>query len=77
MAEYDKEISVVGKSCPLPLIQLAKVTNSLESGQRVRITGDDPIFEIGVRDFCELHGFSIINLERSDDSRQITILIQC
>lgn len=77
MAEYDEDLSVVGKSCPLPLIQLAKVTNTLESGQIVRITGDDPIFEIGIRDFCELHGFSIINIERSENSRQITVLIQC
>lgn len=77
MADFDEQVSVVGMSCPIPLIQLAKATNTLESGKKLRITGDDPIFEEGVRDFCELHGFTILDINRSDSSREITIIIQC
>ena len=77
MAEYDEELSVIGMSCPVPLIQLAKVVKTLKSGQILKITGDDPIFEDGVRDFCELQALTILNIEYATNSREISVLIQC
>ena len=49
----DKTVTVTGQCCPLPLIELAKAMKEMQSGQVLQITGDDPIFEIGVRDYCE------------------------
>ena len=48
----DIEINVVGKACPMPLITLAREARILKQGQTVRITGNDPIFEESIVEFC-------------------------
>lgn len=56
----DKEIDVVGKACPMPLITLAKAVRAMQAGQFVRITGNDPIFEGTVVDFCREGGHELL-----------------
>jgi tRNA 2-thiouridine synthesizing protein A len=53
------KLDVRGNCCPMPLIQLAKAVDGLEPGARIEIVGDDPIFELGVREFCAARGFSV------------------
>lgn len=48
----DKDINVVGQACPMPLIALAREVRNLQPGQTVRITGNDPIFEESIVEFC-------------------------
>ena len=72
----DKIVIVTGQCCPLPLIELAKAMKQMHSGQILQIIGDDPVFEIGVRDYCEANGLTIIEV-KVDATRQRTILIKC
>ena len=72
----DKTVTVTGQCCPLPLIELAKAMKEMQSGQVLQITGDDPIFEMGVRDYCKANGFTIIEI-KMDSRRQRTLLIMC
>lgn len=69
-------ISVTGQCCPLPLIELAKATKKMQPGQILKVTGDDPIFEVSVRDFCKAQHLEIISVENSWEN-QVSILIQC
>ncbi len=48
----DKDIDVTGKACPMPLIALAREVRAMKQGQTVRITGNDPIFEESIVEFC-------------------------
>ena len=68
----DKEINVVGKACPIPLIELAREVRGLHKGQRVRIVGNDPIFESSVVDSCQERGHTI--LETTRDGKTVTIV---
>lgn len=68
----DKEINVVGKACPIPLITLAKAVRTMHDGQTVRITGNDPIFEPSVIDFCQERGFRV--LETTREGRTISLV---
>jgi TusA-related sulfurtransferase len=43
----------------MPLIHLAKAVAGLGAGAVVEIVGDDPIFELGVREFCLARGFGV------------------
>lgn len=76
MPPPDMVISVLGKSCPVPLIELAKAVKQIQPGQIIEVTGDDPIFDIGVKDFCEAQGFELLEL-RKDTTRQYTAFIKC
>jgi tRNA 2-thiouridine synthesizing protein A len=69
----DKDIDVVGKSCPLPLIALAREVRGMQKGQVVRIVGNDPIFEPSVVDFCLERGHTILETTRS--GRVVSIVL--
>ena len=57
------KVDVRGSCCPMPLIRLAKTIEKLEPGKNtVEIVGDDPIFELGIREFCEARGYSVTNM---------------
>ncbi|RDH82974.1 MAG: sulfurtransferase TusA [endosymbiont of Galathealinum brachiosum] len=75
MNESDDSLDVCGMCCPMPLISLSKSAGSLEAGKTLRIIGDDPIFEQGVRDFCELNQHEILSV-KPQVGRMIEIIIK-
>jgi TusA-related sulfurtransferase len=70
----DREINVVGKACPMPLIALAKEVRSLTQGQCVRIIGNDPIFEESIVEFCRGRRHEVIETTR--DGKTVSIVIK-
>ena len=62
MNDLDKELDVRGMSCPMPLIRLSQAVKKLGLGEILKIVGDDPIFEQGVRDYCGLNQIEIISV---------------
>ncbi len=75
MTHYDKELNVSGMSCPMPLIRLAQSVKNLTTDETLRILGDDPIFEQGVKDFCELNKYKILSIT-PQSGRAIEIIIK-
>ncbi len=59
----DKEINTQGLSCPVPLVHLARAIRTMQAGEVIQVTGDDPIFETGIRDFCEGNGYELLTTE--------------
>jgi tRNA 2-thiouridine synthesizing protein A len=76
MSASHASIRVTGKCCPLPLIELAKAAKNMRPGELLKIIGDDPIFELSVRDYCTAQNLEIISVNKEDAS-QIEILIRC
>ena len=70
----DRDIDVVGKACPIPLITLAKEVRSLRKGQLLRIIGNDPTFEVSILDFCREGGHEV--LETSRDGKKVIIVFK-
>jgi len=66
MNNSDKQIEVCGTCCPVPLIQVAKAMAPMKKGEIIEVTGDDPIFELGIRDFCSANSHEILNVEEID-----------
>lgn len=69
-----KEINVIGKACPMPLIALAREVRQLVKGQTVRITGNDPIFEESIVEFCREGCHDILDTTR--EGRTVSMLIR-
>lgn len=74
-SHLDAELDVRGVCCPLPLIQLAKAVAGLDAGRTIEITGNDPIFEPSIRDFCQANGHAVLAVN-SGDGRQVSIRIR-
>ena len=70
----DKDIDVVGNACPMPLIALAREVRKLQPGQIVRITGNDPIFEESIVEFCREGGHGI--LETTREGKVVCLVIK-
>lgn len=73
--KIDKEINVVGKACPIPVIALAREVRGMEKGQVVRIVGNDPIFESSVIDCCQERGHTIVETTREGKTVAITFTV--
>lgn len=69
-----KEINVLGKSCPFPLIALAREVPTAAPGSHIRVIGNDPIFEPSVVDFCREGGHEVISIER--EGKNVTVLFK-
>ena len=72
----DKDINVVGKACPMPLIALAREVRNLKQGQIVRIIGNDPIFEESIVEFCREGGHEIVETAREGKTVSMVIKVQ-
>jgi tRNA 2-thiouridine synthesizing protein A len=70
----DRDIDVMGKACPIPLITLAKEVRASRKGQLLRITGNDPTFEASILDFCHEGGHEV--LEASRDGKKVSIVFK-
>lgn len=70
----DKDIDVVGKACPIPLITVAKEVRNLQKGQLLRITGNDPLFEESILDFCREGAHEV--QETSHDGKKVSIIFK-
>ena len=73
--DIDSSLDVSGVCCPVPLIQLAKSVKNLKAGQTLEITGNDPIFESSVRDFCQANGHAVLDV-KTGDNRRVSVLIR-
>ena len=75
MSKSDQHLSVLGDSCPVPLIKITRKLADLKDGQILSITGDDPIFESSIRDYCEANNLEVIDVTHVDHN-EVTILIR-
>jgi len=52
-----------GKSCPLPIVLLAKALRGASSGARVTVQADDRAFPEDVKAWCRKTGNDLVSLE--------------
>ena len=69
------KLDVCGICCPLPLIQLSHAVKPLKAGQIIEVTGDDPVFETSVRDFCLAHRHHLLDV-RSGERGRVTMTLK-
>lgn len=74
MGKDIKTLDVSGMTCPMPLIEIRSMIDALSPGEQLDVTGDDPIFETTMRDFCRENDHTILSV--SVDGRQVTMLIE-
>ena len=69
-----KQLDVSGVCCPVPLIHLANAIQGMQAGETLLITGNDPVFETTVRDYCKANGHAVIDVQKGEN-RQVSIRI--
>lgn len=75
MVDFYEIIDVTGMSCPMPLITMSQAVDSAPAGNAIKVIGDDPVFEQGVRDFCALKQFEVLSVS-PQSGRIVEIIIK-
>jgi tRNA 2-thiouridine synthesizing protein A len=60
------DVDARGKSCPLPIVLLAKAVKSAGLGETVAIQADDRAFPPDVEAWCQRTGNELVSLDRND-----------
>jgi tRNA 2-thiouridine synthesizing protein A len=55
-----------GKSCPLPIVLLAKAVKAIGVGETVTIQADDRAFPPDLEAWCQRTGNQLVSLDRND-----------
>jgi TusA-related sulfurtransferase len=75
MQDHHKAISTQGHCCPMPLVLVTRAISEMQKGQVLMVTGDDPLFEAGMIDFCEARKLKFLGVLESENSTTIWIEI--
>jgi tRNA 2-thiouridine synthesizing protein A len=62
-----------GKSCPLPIVLLAKAARQIERGEMLIIQADDRAFPRDVEAWCRKTGNELVQLEHAEEFFQAQI----
>lgn len=54
------ELDTRGLLCPLPVLKLRKLINSVKQTDKIRLITDDPAAIIDVPHFCDEQGYQIL-----------------
>lgn len=71
----DERIDATGLCCPLPLVKLAMLAKKVGPGRTIEVTGNDPIFERSIGDFCKANGHDIVEVSHGEKQR-VTLLVR-
>ncbi|MHC1580677.1 sulfurtransferase TusA family protein [Methanopyrus sp.] len=65
--EYDHELDVRGKVCPMPVLETRKKLEEMDEGEVLKVVGDYPPAKDNIRRFAEEHGHEVLEVEEEDD----------
>jgi cysteine desulfurase len=59
-------VDAVGRRCPIPVIELAKVVGDVPVGGTVRVLSDDEAARLDIPAWCEMRGQEYVGEEPAD-----------
>jgi tRNA 2-thiouridine synthesizing protein A len=67
------ELDCLGKKCPRPIIEIAKMARKVPPGSVLKVQADDLAFESDVRAWVERANAEILGLENDGDTISVRI----
>lgn len=58
-----KLIDARGRSCPMPIVELARAAKQCAAGERLEIVATDPAFPEDVRAWCRKMSYELVSLD--------------
>ncbi len=65
--EFDEELDIKGKTCPMPVLLTRKKIRVLQSKQILKIVGDFEPARVNIQNFLNKEGHEVIKVEQEDD----------
>ena len=61
-----QQIDLTGLQCPMPIVELAKLFKTLDVGEEITATANDPAFCLDVEAWCERTGHELVEFSDAD-----------
>ncbi|MGH8909029.1 MAG: sulfurtransferase TusA family protein [Egibacteraceae bacterium] len=61
-------VDSLGKSCPLPVIELAKAVRTVAVGAEVLLLADDPGAKVDIPVWCRIKRQQLVEVSQDDDA---------
>ena len=65
--EFDEDLDVKGKTCPMPVLLTRKKIRTLESGSVLKIFGDFEPAKVNIQNFLNKEGHEILKVEEDGE----------
>ena len=72
----DKEIDVMGETCPVPLVEVRKTIQNASEGDIIKVTGDHPASKEEIPMAVNEMGYEVLNIEDEGDGWIIKIKVE-
>ena len=59
----------------MPLVIVTKAVSEMKKGEVLKVTGDDPLFEDGLKDFCKARNLRFLETHRNNENTTVWIEI--
>jgi TusA-related sulfurtransferase len=59
----DVQLDCQGLNCPIPLVRISQTMKTMQAGQTLEVTADDPAFSADVRAWVTKMGHTLLTLD--------------
>ncbi|MEM6414644.1 MAG: sulfurtransferase TusA family protein [Pseudomonadota bacterium] len=70
-----KDLDATGLRCPLPVIRMETALRSMNSGDNLEITADDPIARLDIPHFCREAGHGCMLIFADEETGNCVFLV--
>ena len=64
---FDEDLNVKGKTCPIPVLLTRKKIRTLENGKILKIVGDFQPAKSNIQNFLIKEGYQVLKIEENED----------
>lgn len=68
-----RELDCLGKACPVPVIELAKVMVDMTAGELVVVRSDDPGAKVDIPVWCRMKGQELVDTQQMGAELRFTV----
>ena len=67
----DVQLDCQGLNCPIPLVRISQTMKTMQAGQTLEVTADDPAFSADVRAWVTKMGHTLLTLDEEGVQRAV------
>lgn len=64
----DKELDVMDLMCPMPIVKISQIINTMESGQTLEVKANDPAFQADIEAWCNKTANPLTSFSHTEDA---------
>ena len=64
--DVNKTLDATGLLCPMPILKIVQAVKEMKTGEVLEITATDPGIKADIKNWCEMMGHELIDIQEKD-----------